>query len=98
MAQKINLQKIHPVQLIAFTVIILAAMYAAASILNLIFLGLLVAISLMPLINWQLKHRVPKGLAIFTTLFLFLIVILIIDGIIIGAVYELAEKAPEYRK
>jgi AI-2 transport protein TqsA len=98
MDEKMNGQKLNPVQLMAYMVIIAAGMYAVASILSLVLLALLLAISLMPLIYWLMKHRIPKWLAITLTIFLFLIAIVIINTTIAAAVYGISEKLPQYRQ
>ncbi|MCK4818297.1 AI-2E family transporter [bacterium] len=92
-----NLNKLHPMQMLAYSVIIMAGMYAAASVISLILLSLLLAISVIPLVSWLIKHRIPKWLAITLTILIFLLVISIINFTIVVAVHEIAEKLPQYK-
>jgi len=92
-----SLSKFNPLQLIAYSVIIMAGMYAAASIIGLILLSLLLAISVIPLISWLIRHRFPKWLAITLTILIFLSVISLINLTIVIAVHEIVDKIPEYK-
>jgi predicted PurR-regulated permease PerM len=88
--------KIHPLQITAYIIVILAGLKLAAPIVNLILLALLLAGSTMPVIIWLMKKRVPKALAILTTVLLLVIITMIIGSVVSVAVVGIADKVPQY--
>ena len=92
-----NQTKLNPLQMLAYSVIIMAGLYAAASVISLILLSMLLTISVIPLVIWLIKHRFPKWLAITITVLIILLVLSIINLTIVVAVQEIVEKLPQYK-
>jgi predicted PurR-regulated permease PerM len=88
--------KLHPLQITAYIVIVIAGMKFAAPIVNLILLALLLAGSVMPVIIWMIKKRVPKPIAIFITISILIVCTLLIGSIVSVAVVGIADKVPHY--
>jgi predicted PurR-regulated permease PerM len=88
--------KLHPLQITAYIILVMAGMKLAAPIINLIFLALLLAGSIMPVIIWMIKKRVPKPVAILITLSILIICTLLIGSVISVAVVGIADKVPHY--
>jgi len=88
--------KPHPLQITAYIIIIGAGLKFAAPIVNLILLALLLAGSLMPVIIWLMKKRVPKAVAILITVLLLIIITMIIGSVVSVAVVGIADKVPQY--
>jgi predicted PurR-regulated permease PerM len=88
--------KLHPLQITAYVIIIGAGLKFAAPIVNLILLALLLAGSLMPVIIWLMKKRVPKAVSILITVLLLVIITMIIGSVVSVAVVGIADKVPQY--
>jgi predicted PurR-regulated permease PerM len=88
--------KLHPLQITAYIVIVAAGLKLAAPIINPILLALLLAGSMMPVIIWLMKKRVPKAVAILSTVLLLIIITMIIGSVVSVAVVGIADKIPQY--
>jgi predicted PurR-regulated permease PerM len=88
--------KLHPLQITTYIVIVGAGLKLTAPIINLILLALLLAGSLMPVIIWLMKKRVPKSVAILSTVLLLIIITMIIGSAVSVAVVGIADKIPQY--
>jgi predicted PurR-regulated permease PerM len=71
----------------ACLVIIISGLKAAASLLNLVFLALLLAQSISPLLNWLMNKRLPPRRAVLVTL-----LVVVLGGV--GVLSLFAEDAP----
>ncbi len=89
-------QQIHPLVALACLVVITAGMKASASILNPFLLALLLAVSIMPLIMWLQRKRVPSGLAIVITIIMVILAGLGLTAVLGLSVARLAQKLPTY--
>ena len=90
--------KIHPLLAIACIVIIIAGMQAIAPVLNLFLVALLLAVSIMPLVAWQLNRGWPKTLALGLTILFVIVVGAFLTSILGLAINNMAEKAPSYKE
>ena len=90
--------KIHPLLAIACIVIIIAGMQAIAPVLNLFLVALLLAVSIMPLVAWQLNRGWPKTLALGLTILFVIVVGAFLTSILGLAINNMAEKAPFYKE
>jgi predicted PurR-regulated permease PerM len=88
--------KPHPLQIAAYIIIILAGLKLAAPIVNLILLALLLVGSIMPVIIWMIKKRMPKALAIVISIITLVIITALIGSIVSVAVIKIADKVPHY--
>ena len=88
--------KLHPLQIAAYIIIVIAGMKLAAPIVNLILLALLLTGSIMPVIIWLIKKRVPKAIAIITSVLLLIFITMMIGSVVSVAVVGIAEKVPQY--
>jgi len=89
-------QQIHPLLAVACIVVITAGLKAAASIANPLLLAALLAVSIMPLIMWQMKKGVSNGVAILLTVITVILagtVLIVILGL---SAARIAEKLPDY--
>jgi predicted PurR-regulated permease PerM len=82
----------------ASVVIVLWGMKAAASILNLFFLALLLAYSILPLQNWLIRKKVRKGVALLLTIVLVLSLFLGIGYLLALSVSGVGDKLPVYQE
>jgi len=90
--------KLHVLQMLAYSVIIAAAMYAAAPVINIILLAILMSLSLMPIILWLMKRGVPKAVSLLVTIFILIFILGIIVSILSVAVIGIADKIPQYEQ
>jgi len=90
--------KIHPLLAIACIVIIIAGMQAIAPVLNLFLVALLLAVSIMPLVAWQLNRGWPKTLALGLTILFVIVIGAFLTSILGLAINNMAEKAPSYKE
>jgi predicted PurR-regulated permease PerM len=67
--------KLNVLYAAAAIIIIVAAMKLAAPVVNIILVSILVALTVMPLINWLIKKGVPKVLSVLITILVLIIVI-----------------------
>lgn len=89
--------KIHPLVAAACIVIIVAGMQAISSVLNLFLLALLLAVSIMPLVAWQLNRGWPRTAALGLTILFVIVVGAFLTSILGLAINNMAEKAPFYK-
>ena len=90
--------KLKVLQGIAYFIIIAAGMKLAAPLVNIILVSLLIAMTVMPLINWLIKNGVPKVLSLLITTLVFIIVISLMALMLSVAVIGIAEKIPQYEQ
>ena len=83
---------------LASIIIVAAGMKMAAPLVNIILVSLLIAMTVMPLINWQIKKGVPKVLSLLITTLVFIIVISLMALMLSVAVIGIAEKIPQYEQ
>ena len=88
--------KLHPIQIAAYVIIIIAGLQFAAPIVNLILLALLLTGSIMPVIHWMIKKRMPKPLAILIAILVLIVITGLIGSIVRVAVIKIADKVPHY--
>ena len=89
---------LKPIVIVAGSIIILAAIKAAASILSLFFLAVILAITFMPGFSWLRSKGVPGGL---TVLILFVAIIgvaLLLFGFAWFPISQMDEKLPIYQE
>ena len=90
--------KLNVLQGFAYIIIIAAAMKLAAPVVNIILVSMLIAMTVMPLINWLIKKGVPKVLSLLFALLVLIIVISLTAMMLSVAVVGIAEKIPQYEK
>ena len=83
---------------IASIIIIAAGMKLAAPLVNIILVSILVALTVMPLINWLIKKGVPKVLSLLITILVLIIVITFLAMMLSVAVVGIADKVPQYEQ
>jgi len=81
----------------ACAVLILMGMRLASSILNLIFLGVLVAQSLSPLLYWLMRKGFSRGIALFATILIVLFGGLLLFGVLGSSLSRMKTKTPVYQ-
>lgn len=89
---------IHPLLAAASVVIIIAGMREIAPILNIFLVALLLAVSISPILMWQIKRGWPRALSLVVTI---LIVLVLAGGLstMLGvAANNMASKVPEYQE
>ena len=89
--------KIHPLLAVACVVIIIAGMQAIAPVLNLFLVALLLAVSIMPLVAWQLNRGWPRTLALGLTILFVIVIGASLTSILGLAINNMAQKAPFYK-
>ena len=77
-------------------IIILAGLKLAAPIVNLLLLAFLLTGSIMPVIIWMIKKKVPKPIALISTFLLLIFGTVLIGSIVSVAVVQIADKVPHY--
>ena len=90
--------KLNVLQGFAYIIIIAAAMKLAAPVVNIILVSMLIAMTVMPLINWLIKKGVPKVLSLLIALLVLIIVISFMAMMLSVAVVGIAEKIPQYEQ
>ncbi len=90
--------KLNVLQGIAYIIIIAAGMKLAAPVVNIILVSILVALTVMPLINWLIKKGVPKVLSLLITILVLIIVITFLAMMLSVAVVGIADKIPQYEQ
>jgi len=76
--------------------IILLAIHEAREILAPFFLALMIALSVTPVMRWQLQKRVPAWLAFILTVLVVVVVLLVLIGFIGVSIAQLAAQLPQY--
>jgi len=90
--------KIHPLLAVACIVIIVAGMQAIAPVLNLFLVALLLAVTVMPVVAWQLNRGWPRTLALGLTIVFVIIIGAFLTSILGLAINNMAEKVPFYKE
>ncbi|MEQ9619825.1 MAG: AI-2E family transporter [Deltaproteobacteria bacterium] len=88
----------HPLLSLAAIVIIIAGIKEIAPILNIFLVALLLAVSVSPVLTWQIKRGWPKAVSLIVTIFIVLIVAGGLSTILGIAGNNMASKAPEYQE
>jgi AI-2 transport protein TqsA len=81
----------------ACLVVIIAGLKAAASLLNLIFLALLLAQSMSPLLNWLMNRRLSPALAVLVTLGIVILGGVGVVTLLASSITQLFQKIPVYQ-
>ena len=81
----------------ACLVIIISGLKAAASLLNLVFLALLLAQSTSPLLNWLMNKRLPPRRAVLVTLLVVVLGGVGVLSLLATSIAQLIEKLPIYQ-
>jgi AI-2 transport protein TqsA len=81
----------------ACLVIIISGLKAAASLLNLVFLALLLAQSISPLLNWLMNKRLPPRRAVLVTLLVVVLGGVGVLSLLATSIAQLIEKLPIYQ-
>ena len=89
--------RIHPLLAVASIVVIVAGMREIASVLNIFLVALLLAVSISPILIWQIKKGMPKALSLAVTIFIVLVVAAGLTAVLGVAGNNMAQKAPEYQ-
>ncbi len=89
--------KIHPLLAAASIVVIVAGMREIASVLNIFLVALLLAVSISPILIWQIKRGWPKAISLIATILVVLIVAAGLSAVLGVAGNNMADKAPEYQ-
>lgn len=81
----------------ASTVVVIGGLKLASSVLTSIFLALLIAISVMPLINWLKRHKLPGWLAMVVIVLAVFVFVTFIIGVVVVSAGQLDENLPIYQ-
>jgi AI-2 transport protein TqsA len=84
--------------LTASIIVIVAGLHAATSIIVPILISIFIAIIILPLQNWLIKHKIPSGLAILLTLITVVLIFVGFGFAVVGSVQGFADKADEYQR
>jgi AI-2 transport protein TqsA len=90
--------RIHPLLAAASIVVIVAGLREIASVLNIILIALLLAVSISPILIWQIKRGWPKAVSLAVTILIVLVVAAGLSAVLGVAGNNMAEKAPEYQE
>jgi len=96
-AIKIN-RILYSMLLVASTIIIIAGLRAATSIMVPILISIFIAVTILPLQNWLLLHKVPSPLAVLLTLIAVILIFVGFGFAVGGSVQGFTDKADEYQK
>lgn len=88
---------LHPFIAIACMVIVTAGMKAAAPVLNPILLATLFAVSLVPLVTWQMRKGLKPSVAIVISILVVIIGGLILIAVLGTAVARIVQNMPSYQ-
>ena len=89
--------RIHPLLAAASIVVIVAGLREIAAVLNIFLVALLLAVSISPILIWQIKRGWPKTVSLAATILIVLIVAAGLSAVLGVAGNNMAEKAPEYQ-
>lgn len=81
----------------ASTVVVIGGLKLASSVLTSIFLALLIAISVIPLINWLKRHKLPGWLAMIVIVLAVFIFVTFIIGVVVVSAGQLDGNLPVYQ-
>ncbi len=95
---KISKLKIHPLLAVACVVIIVAGMQAIAPVLNLFLVALLFAVSILPVLTWQLKRGWSRTLALSLTTLLIAVIGASLAAVLGLAINNVVGKIPFYKQ
>jgi len=95
---KISKLKIHPLLAVACVVIIVAGMQAIAPVLNLFLVALLLAVSILPILSWQLKRGWSRTLALSLTTLLVAVIGASLTAVLGLAINNIVGKVPFYKE
>jgi len=90
--------RIHPLLAAASIVVIVAGLREIASVLNIFLIALLLAVSISPILIWQIKRGWPKAVSLAVTILIVLVVAAGLSAVLGVAGNNMAEKAPEYQE
>lgn len=90
--------RIHPLLAVASIVVIVAGMREIASVLNIFLVALLLAVSISPILIWQIKRGWPKAVSLVVTILIVLVLAAGLSAVLGVAGNNMAEKAPEYQE
>ena len=90
--------RIHPLLAVACVVIIIAGMQAIAPVLNIFLVALLLAVSILPVLSWQIKRGWPRKLALSLTILFVVVIGASLTSILALAVNNMVGKVPFYKE
>lgn len=82
---------------IAALFIIFAGIKTATNILVPFLLSVFIAIICNPLVNYAARYKIPKIIAIFSVIALFVVIVLSLAGLVGNSLAQLSDLLPEYR-
>lgn len=91
-------RRIHPLLAAASIVVIVAGLREIAAVLNIFLVALLLAVSISPILIWQIKRGWPKAVSLVATILIVLIVAAGLSAVLGVAGNNMAQKAPEYQE
>lgn len=77
--------------------VIALSMHAAASIINSIALAVILAISMSPILNWLIRHGVPRGLALLIVTVSVVLLVVILIAVVVISLENVANTLPTYQ-
>jgi len=89
---------LHPLLSLAAIVVIVAGIKEIAPVLNIFLVALLLAVSISPILTWQIKKGWPKAVSLIVTIFIVLVVTAALSTMLGIAANNMASKAPEYEQ
>ncbi len=81
----------------ACLVIIIAGLKAASPLVNIVFLALLLAQSISPLLNWLMSRRLSPGIAVLVTLLIVILGGVGVISLLASSITQLLQKLPIYQ-
>jgi len=87
---------LHPLLSLAAIVVIIAGIREIAPVLNIFLVALLLAVSVSPILTWQINRGLPKAVSLTVTIFIVLVVTAALSTMLGIAANNMASKAPEY--
>ncbi len=89
---------IHPLLAGASLVIILAGLREIASVLNIFLVALLLAVTVSPLLTWQLRRGWPKALSLTFTILVVIVILGSVTSVLGVAINNMVSRAPAYQE
>ena len=87
----------NPLVTLASAVIIVAGMHVAASIVNIILMAFLFAMSLTPLMGWAIRKGVKPALAVTITIVVVILGGLFLSFVVGGSISKMIDQLPTYQ-
>ncbi len=87
----------HYLLVVASVVVVIAGMKAAAGVILPFFIAVFIAMISFPLLNWLQSKRVPNALALLTTLFAVISVLVALGLLIAGSISSFTAQVPKYQ-